>query len=174
MAYLVVAFPELNKTDFDIIQTYREHNDTLYFNLVEPHFTIVFPVMDISESQFVEEVQYQTAGINKFNFTIRCATINKDSFSSYYHTFLVPDEGFSKFVRLHDKMYSDKLINNLRLDIDYIPHIGIGNSNDKFVCKKMVDHWNSKDFSISGKISSLTILEYKNDILTKIKKLELK
>ena len=174
MAYLVLAFPELTKTDFDLIQEYRKRNDELYFNVVNPHFTIVFPTSDFSENEFVKEVTKQSTKFRTFDFTIRCATINKDAFSDYYHTFLVPDEGFSNIVKLHDKLYSNKLIGNLRLDIDYIPHIGIGNSNDKFICKKMVDNWNTSDFSISGKITQLTIVEYTNATVKKIQEIELK
>lgn len=110
----------------------------------------------------------------KFDFIIRCATINKDAFSDYYHIFLVPDEGYSRIIKLHDKLYSDKLKNNLCLDLDFIPHIGIGNSIDKYTCKKMVDEWNEKDFSISGRITHLTIVNYKNSIVTELEDIELK
>jgi len=91
----------------------------------------------------------------------------------YFHAFLVPDEGYSNIVKLHDKLYGDKLQNNLRLDLDFVPHIGIGNSRDKYLCKKMVDEWNRKEFSISGKITLLTIVSYENDTVTKIEEIEL-
>lgn len=59
-------------------------------------------------------------------------------------------------------MYSDTFKENHRLDIDFIPHIGIGNSTDRETVKAWVDEWNSKDFSIIGQISFLTILQYEN------------
>ncbi|MGB9772354.1 MAG: 2'-5' RNA ligase family protein [Candidatus Kapaibacteriota bacterium] len=173
MAYLVLAYPKLTSDDFTKIQNYRKKNDELFFKIVDPHFTIVFPVFDISEDKFIEEVKQKSTNIAKFDFVIRCATINKDAFNDYFHTFLVPDEGYSKIVKLHDKLYSDKLKDYLRLDIDFIPHIGIGNSKDKNSCKKMVDEWNKKDFSISGKITHLTIVNYENDRVTKIEEIEL-
>lgn len=74
-------------------------------------------------------------------------------------------KGYSRIVKLHDKLYSEKLKSNLRLDIDFVPHIGIGNSKDKFSCKKMVDQWNEKEFSISGKITHLTVVNYENDTI---------
>jgi hypothetical protein len=174
MAYLVIAYPALAKEDFDKIQHYREQYDALYFNVVEPHFTIVFPVSDVSEDELIREVRDKATNLTKFGFAIRCATINKDTFSDYFHTFLVPDEGFSNIVKLHDKLYSDQLKDNLRLDIDFIPHIGIGNAKDKFLCKKMVDDWNAKEFSIVGTITHLTVVKYENDRVTKIEDIELK
>jgi hypothetical protein len=175
MAYLVIAYPDLTKNDFDKIQHYREQNDKLFFKIVDPHFTIVFPIFDMTENEFVNEVRLQATNIEKFSFKIRCSTINKDRFSDHYHAFLVPDEGFSNIVKLHDKMYCDKLRDNLRLDIDFIPHIGIGNSLDKFFCKSMVDEWNSIDFLIAGSISKLTIVKYENDKgITEIENINLK
>lgn len=173
MALLVLAYPQLITNDFDKIQSYRKANDELYFKVVQPHFTIVFPVFDVLEDELVEEVREKASHWSRFNFTIRCATINKDAFSEYFHTFLVPDEGYSQIVKLHDKLYSNKLKDNLRLDIDFVPHIGIGNSIDKFACKKMVDEWNGQEFSISGSITHLTVVKYENDTVTKIEEIEL-
>jgi 2'-5' RNA ligase len=174
MAYLVLAYPELRHEDFELIQDYRKKNDELYFKIVNPHFTIVFPVFDVSQDEFINEIKQNSKDINKFDFTIRCATINKDAFNDYFHAFLVPDEGYSKFVKLHDVLYSDKLKGNLRLDLDFVPHIGIGNSKNKFSCKEMVDEWNRKEFSISGKIKYLTIVNYENDTVTKLHEIELR
>lgn len=174
MAYLVLAYPELTNENFDRIQSYRKDSDELFFKVVKPHFTIVFPVFDIPIEVFTREIKDKSVNLAKFDFIIRCATINKDTFSDYFHTFLVPDEGYSKIVKLHDKLYSDKLKNNLRLDLDFKPHIGIGNSIDKYACKKMVDEWNSIDFSISGRITHLTIVNYENNIVTELENIELK
>jgi hypothetical protein len=174
MGYLVLAYPDLTKSDFDKIQHYRELNDKLFFKSVAPHFTIVFPVFDKTETEFINEVKLQVTNVKKFGFNIRCSTINKDSFSEHYHSFLVPDEGFSNIVKLHDKLYCDKLKDNLRLDIDFIPHISIGNSLDKNLCKSMVDEWNRNDFSIAGSVSKLTIVKYENDKITEIENINLK
>lgn len=174
MAYLVLAYPKLTIENFDRIQNYRKHNDELYFEVVNPHFTIVFPVFDISKEEFIEEIKVTSANFEKFDFVIRCSTINKDAFSKYFHAFLVPDEGYSKIIKLHDKLYSGKLKENLRLDLDFVPHIGLGNSINNSDCKKMVDEWNEKDFSISGRITHLTIVNYENNIVTDLEHIELK
>ncbi len=173
MAYLVIAYPQLSIEDLKQIQDYRSQNDALYYNVIAPHFTLVFPVFDVSENDFIDEVRTKAKYFEKTRFTIRCAVINKDAFSDYFHTFLVPDEGFSKIVKWHDILYSDKLKNNLKLDIDFIPHITIGNSTDKFLCKKMVDTWNEKEFEISGLITHITIIKYENSIVSHIEEIEL-
>ncbi len=173
MSYLLLAYPQLAKQDVELIDSYRKVNDELFYNVVDPHFTLVFPVFDTLLEDFVAEVKSKIEGLTKFGFTMRCATINKDAFSDYFHAFIVPDEGFSNIVKMHDRFYSGKLINNLRLDIDFIPHIGIGNSKDKWLCKKMVDEWNEKEFAISGTIARLTIVKYEDGVVTTIEDIEL-
>lgn len=163
MAFLILAYPQLSSDDFAMIQDYRKDHDGLYYQVVDPHFTIVFPVLDMPEEIFVSEAIEKASGSGKIDFAIRCATVNKDAFSTYYHTFLVPDEGYSRIVKLHDKMYSGKLMDQLRLDIDFVPHIGIGNSTDKYKCKSMADEWNKQSFCIKGHISKLEIVRYENN-----------
>lgn len=49
MTLLVVEFPGIEKADHYLIQRLRAVNDELYFQLVKPHFTFVFPAnADIS------------------------------------------------------------------------------------------------------------------------------
>ena len=141
MSLLAIAYPDLSKSDEDFIQNFRKEHDKFY-EMVQPHFALVFPLIDFSAADFTTEIKNQMRDVKPINFSIRCTTVNKDAFSELYHVFLVPDEGFSGIVKLHDKLYNDKLIENRRLDIDYIPHIGIGNSNDKWLCKKLADEWN--------------------------------
>lgn len=172
VGYLVIAYPKLAPDDFEKIQRYRERHDLL-FNVVEPHFTIVFPVFDLQSRDFIEEIKTNAKNISRFDFAIRCATINKDAFNKLFHVFLVPDEGYSRIVRLHDTLYHGKLKPYLRLDLDYIPHITIGNCRDKHQCKQMVDDWNKEEFLIRGTIAELTVVKYEDGIVTKLTPVEL-
>jgi 2'-5' RNA ligase len=174
MAYLVLAYPEISNSDFQIIQDYRKVNDELFYDVVKPHFTLVFPVFSLSETDFIAEIKKQTIHLTCFNFSIRCSTVNKDAFSDYYHTLLVPDEGYSNIIKIHDKLYGNKLIDELRLDIDFVPHIAIGNSLDKNKCKRMTDEWNNKNFEINGRVTKLTIVAFENNVVSKLTEIKLK
>lgn len=173
MLYLVLAYPNISKEDFQFIQDYRKKHDPKYYSLVQPHFTIVFSTSNFSEKEFITEVEKQVNGIKKFKFSIKCATINQDDSKDFYHEFLVPEEGYSNIVKLHDKLYSGKFYNNLRFDIDFIPHIGIGNSDNVHVCKKRVDELNSKNIEINGSVNAIDIVEYAQNKITTIKKIPL-
>ena len=168
----VVAYPELANADLEVIQECRRAHNSLY-NVIGPHFTIVFSVTDMSAADFIAEIKKQAANTTAIRCCMRCATINNDAFSNNYDAFLVPDEGFSQVTKLHDKLYSGKIAHHHRLDISYIPHLSIANSPDPKVIKKIVDRWNEKEFAIEGIISSLDIINYENRIITTIEKVVL-
>jgi len=163
MAFAVVAYPVLDNKDYKFIQDYRRLNDPFLYSVIEPHFTLVFPVMNINADDFIAEIIKQSVSHNSFNFIIRCAVVNKDSFLDYSHTLLVPDDGFSNIVKLHDKLYEGILLEERRLDIDYIPHIGIGTSKDIYDCKRMANELNDLQLEICGSIDKLTIVKFEDN-----------
>jgi 2'-5' RNA ligase len=134
---------------------------------------LVFAIHDIKEAEFTDEARKQVAGVKAFSFEINVATINLDNSGEYYHEFLVPDAGYSNVVKLHDKLYTDKFANHLRYDIDFIPHIGIGNSNDVKESKIRVDELNAQDISIKGEVNSIDVIEYRDDSIRTIEKFKL-
>lgn len=173
MAFLVLGYPEITENDFEWIQEIRKTNDELYYNVVKPHFTIVFPTIKFTKESFIQEI-YNKIKIKSeaINFELKCAVINRDDFINTWHVFLVPDKGFSDIVKIHDILYSDLLRDELRLEIDFIPHIGIANSKDVNKCKILTDDLNSGNFNIAGKLEELSIVNYENgkvDLLEKIK-----
>ena len=173
MAYGVLAYPAISEKDYRGIQTFRKAHDELYFSVAEPHFAFVFPVFDVDRESFIREVSEKAKGVRQIDFEIRCSTVNKDAFLDYFHLLLVPDQGYSAIVKLHDRLYSGLLFGNLRLDIDFIPHVGIANSKDSLAVKRWADQWNQEDFLIKGSIEKLTIIEYTDNILTNLEDIDL-
>ena len=173
MAYLVVAYPKLEQSDFDFIQNYREQNDSRYFSVIEPHITLVFAINDIDKDNFVNEVKNKIAGIKAFNFEIKVSTLNQNDDGKYYHEFLVPDTGYSNIVKLHDKLYSGLFAPHLRIDIDFIPHIGIGNSDEAQISKQRIDKLNDQGVFISGRVDSVDVIEFANGKVTTLETISL-
>jgi len=173
MAYLVLAYPELSKDDYDWIQSIRKDYDELNYGIVEPHFTIVFPSSYKDDSAFVDEIVRLVSGIKSFEFCISCALINKDAFNDYWHVFLTPDKGFSNIVKLHDKLYSDALYDSLLMDIQFVPHISIASSTDQIRCKRLADDLNAREMLIVGRVKSIDIVWNEGDIVTSLRREEL-
>src|SRR2546423_12783357 len=136
MALLVLAYPRIAHEDFVWLQAIRAQHDERYFALVAPHFTLVFPMTSVSRTDFSAHVRQQAAGIEAISFVARCAIVVADDGKKFSHVFLVPDEGFSEIVKLHDRLYAGLFAPELRLDITFIPHIGVGNAADAGACKR--------------------------------------
>ncbi len=107
-----------------------------------------------------EHVRERSRGFGPIPFALRCATIVKDAFNEYTHTFLIPDEGHGAMVRLHDALYRGRLADRLRLDLPYIPHIGIGSSTNPTACKDLADELNSRALAVEGTIRELEIATF--------------
>lgn len=121
---------------------------------------MVFQIHDLPQNVFCEHVARIAATVESFSFVCRYAMVHDDDSSDDYYVFLVPDEGFSKFSRLHDALYAGPLAPNLRLDIPYVPHIGIATLKDAPECKKLADDLNRLGLSISGEVEEITVVEY--------------
>jgi len=63
MSLLVLAYPKISREDFDWIQAVRAQHDARYYELVAPHFTLVFQVSGIEQSVFIEHVGRQVEGV---------------------------------------------------------------------------------------------------------------
>ena len=173
ISLLVLAYPELTIKDRNWIDNFRKKHDPLFYGIVDPHFTIVFPTFGIEQNDFVAEVEEKSKKIHKFDFTIRCALMNNDRLSDYYYIFLSPDEGNSNIVKMHDILYSGKLRKTLRLDIDFFSHIAIGSTKDEDKCKELIDYVNNSDITINGSINSLNIISYGDKKIENIKEIRL-
>ncbi len=160
MAICVVSYPTLSSEDFDWIQSIRRQHDHLFFDVVAPHFTIVFPTDDVEESILIEHVTQNLCTVTAFDFVCRCAILGDLSYMEHAHIFLVPDEGFSNLVRLHDQLYTGVLKTQLRLDLPYIPHIGVASIANVSAGKVLVDQLNCEEFELRGRVDTLDVIGY--------------
>lgn len=160
MFHLVIAYPVLSRADHDWIQAYRRANDARYFAVVDPHFTLVFPLADLAREVFVAEAKRRARGLNRFDFALRAATISRDDSGGCFHEFLVPDEGNSDLIRMHDRLYSGVFAPHLRFDLDFVPHLGIGNADTAMESKARIDRLNHAGVDIRGTVETLDVVAY--------------
>jgi 2'-5' RNA ligase len=173
MALLAVAYPHLSPTDYAWIQTLRQHHDP-HPTLIAPHFTLVFPTSTLDQTLFIDHITAQAEHVHAIPLLIQCAMIVKDAFSPQTHLFLVPDQGYSHLVKLHDTLYSGILAQALRLDVPFIPHITVGAHTNPHVCKKAADQINHQAICIRGHIDQVDILTYENHSVSTVKQIGLR
>jgi len=173
MALAVVNYPTLSKSDFQWIQDVRKEHDKLFYGVVDPHFTLVFPTENIGLDSFINHIKNVSSKYKPFQFICRCVTVGDPDFLDHSHVFMIPDEGFSEIVKLHDAFYKGILESELRLDLPFVPHIGVASNPSSIMCKKIVDKLNQQDFEISGKVENLNIVEYDGESTKTIEQIKL-
>ncbi|MDH3711170.1 MAG: 2'-5' RNA ligase family protein [Cyclobacteriaceae bacterium] len=173
MAFAVVNYPTLSESDFTWIQHIRKKHDRLFYRIVDPHITFVFPTENIELDTFTNHIKSVSSKFNSFTFVCRCVTIGDPDFWEHAHVFMIPDEGFSTIVKLHDAFYRGILEKELRLDLPFVPHIGVASYPSPEQCKKVVDGLNQRDFQIIGKVQSLDIIEFDGESTKTIDQIEL-
>lgn len=115
--FAVVFFPTIH---IDTIDTFRAKYDA-HWHIIPPHITIVSPISDISENQFIEHIEMITKDVK--SFSIQLTGLSK-SFDDYL--FLQVKEGHEEIVNLHDKLYSEILAASIPTDFSFDPHITLG------------------------------------------------
>lgn len=173
MALAVVNYPTLSDDDFVWIQSVRREHDPLYFDVIGPHFTLVFPTDAVSEAILIDHVQRHARATAPFEVVFRCAILGDPDFQDHAHAFLIPDEGFSDVVHLHDRLYTGPLASELRLDLPFLPHVGIANAPTPEACKSIVDDLNAEAFEIRGHVETVSVVGYDGETVWTIEQLPL-
>jgi 2'-5' RNA ligase len=172
MALLALSYPSITNQQRQWIQEIRQEYDPLY-DVVAPHFTLVFPTSMWDAHAFGAHLRRHAQGHSPIAFTLRCAIVVKDLLGEHTQTFLVPDQGFSEIVKLHDALYAGDLARELRLDIPFIPHITVASALDPTVCKRVADAINQQNIAISGTLHMIDITEHANRTVTTLERLPL-
>jgi hypothetical protein len=161
-----LCYPSLTEGDRLFIDEFRQEHDIPFRDVVAPHFTMVFGCSDLPIAAYREHVAEVAHSQAVINFSIRYAMLGDDDSNGNYYVFLVPDEGYSGISKLHDKLYQGPLAPALRLDIPYIPHIGIATIPDAVRIKALCDQLNTIGINIQGQINAITVSSYDGSKIT--------
>lgn len=171
MKNVVLSYPVISKPDYDGVQDLRKNHDRLY-RVVEPHFTLVFPTTKLSATELIRHTKLKSSGAHKIAITLSKATVVEDDSKAFFHTFLIPSEGGKEIVELHDLLYGGDLASELRLDIPFISHVGVG-TGDASSMQKLADKINAEGINIVGSIDALTVASYDGKTVNDIEKIPL-
>jgi 2'-5' RNA ligase len=155
-----LAYPELNRDDREAIVEFRRLHDQAFFDVVNEHWTLIFPISGVSKEDLSRHIVQVVSRHAPIDFVIRYAIVHDDDFSDNYYIFLVPDEGFSAISRLHNDLASGVLQRFRRIDLPYVPHIAVATSKDVWHLKQLVGNWNEAKRDISGRIKEITLSDY--------------
>lgn len=167
-----LCYPTLSDNDHAFIRSFRRKHDLPFREVVEHHFTIVFGISDIPTEQYIEHIRAKLLGQRRIDFVCRYAALGDDSESDDFYVFLTPDEGLSGICGLHDKLYSGELKKYHRVEIPYIPHIGMATLPDAQKIQSLCDELNNNSLAIAGTLEAATICEYDGTKVMDIERIE--
>ena len=173
MSYVVIGYPKLDPKDYDWIQSIRKKYDLRQYSVVKPHVTFIFPTSKLDSKSLIEHVSTKGTVIKAFQVKFDSARVIEDDSKTYFHAFLIPSIGYEEINFLHDILYTGLLKSELRLDIPFIPHLGIANDTDETVMDKLATIINKDSISISGTIDSLSVCEYDGNKVTDLQTIDL-
>jgi len=173
MPYLVIAYPTLSQQDQQWIQQLRTQHDRELASVVAPHFTLVFPLVDVDSDKLIAHVKAQVEHWPPISFVLRCALPIPDGAGEGTSVFLVPEEGFSALVKLHDALYRGILASSLRLDLPFLPHLTVGKTSDPWQAKALADQLNQQSPAISGRLEALDVIKYEQMTVETLERLPL-
>ena len=160
MPIAIVAFPDLSHENYQWIDKLRQKYSELAYEPLNPHFTLVFPITDaISRKKTIKHVDRIEKQTKSIQFKIRCAVPSPDWISKRNYVFLVPDEGFSELIRLHDALYTNIFEPYLSRRISFIPHITIGHCDVPQLARKISLEINEENIEFTGAINQLDLLD---------------
>jgi len=160
MSYVVLAYPKIAANDYEWVQSIRKQYDPRQYTVVKPHVTIVFPTSKLDKASLITHVRSKVTTLKAFDIKFESSIVVEDDSKTYYHAFLIPSLGYDEITFLHDISYTESLESELRSDIPFIPHLGIGNDDDRNVMEKLAGKINNRGVTISGRINQLTVAEY--------------
>lgn len=141
----ILIFPKID--NIDIIQRTRLKYDKLA-KKINPHITIVFPFEDeITNEELYNKLILLTNNIECFNISLKGIVLTNDKY-----VILKVVTGSDKIKELHDCIYKNVFPEYLRDDIEYIPHMTLGQAND-------LTEFSQFCFEFNGTVDSIFIEE---------------
>lgn len=160
MSFVVIAYPKISPEDFEWIQNIRRDNDPMMYDVVKPHVTFIFPTSKLGANKLEMHVKNNLGKTKSFSVRFDSTKVVEDDSKTYTHTFLIPSTGFDEITVLHDILYVGEMASELRLDIPYIPHMGIGTSPNVDKMNQLATDLRGQDRAIEGVIDELVVCEY--------------
>ena len=172
MSLCVLSYPNIERKDFDWIQSLRSRHEKTAYALVKPHVTLVFPSKAVSDDVFIKHVRGVASQTEPISLVIRCAAVNPGATADFWNVFLVPDEGYSNIVKLHSRLYTGPLASELRYDLSYVPHITVAGRSDPQACRDLADEINSKNICIRGRLDTADIVAFEPGTLSTLEQVD--
>lgn len=169
----MLAFPALDPSHTQRIESARANRDDLSRASVPLHFTLVFATDAIERDALAEHVRGTTQAFRPIRFDTPTNDVVWDPKVELWLFQLLPERGAEQIAELHDSLYSGLLAPELRTDIPYAPHITVVASKRKDDCISAQAALDERRSPIAGSINALDVVEYDGANVTTVSRIDL-
>lgn len=165
MSIAIIASPNMQDEYYQWIDDLRRKYPELGYDLIKPHFTLVYPITDSTDpNKVITHVNNIAVQTQAFQFVIASAVPapGSDWKSKANYVFLVPDEGFSNFIRLHGVLSTNIFEADPIDEIPFLPHLTIGYCDNAQLTRQICLEINQQGIKFIGRITQLLMIEQKN------------
>lgn len=120
------------------IEGVRARHDPQH-DMVEAHFTLVFPTDKVSLVGSSEHAEEIARGMSPISFRLADVRAVRDHDAHRSLVFLIPDQGDSEIRALHDALYEGEFKSSLRTDIPYLPHVTVASFAEHYVAEELCE-----------------------------------
>lgn len=160
MKLAVVAYPQLDPETAASIESFRASHDP-NAHRISAHFTIVFPA-EADAAAVAEEVRRVAASSAPIAFSLaRVGAL--PGIDGRCYVVLEPAEGRAAIETIHDRLYAGVLADQLRRDVDYVPHVTVASGEDAEGCGRLADDLRAAWRPAAGRIAELVLLDLDED-----------
>jgi len=152
----VVGRPMLKPADRAWITALSDRHGGNAVPEIGAHVTLVFPTDTADATTATGHLAAVAGDTPPLALGFRCAVPMPGAGGSW--VYLVPDEGFSGLVRLHDRLYTGPFAEALRLDLPFIPHVTLGRIAEAKLAKALADDLNAQEPEILGRLETIELL----------------
>lgn len=168
MALAIVAFPEIPASERAWMEGLRRTHLPSPDSDIAPHVTLVFPAAFNAGDDLTMHMLGVAGSTQPFDAVFRIASPVVDPLRGGWTVQLLPDEGLSKLMRLHDFLYTGPVADHLSLDIPYVPHMTLARTTTAQQAKALAEDLNSDIIEVEAGFKTLDVLRVDGGTVTKV------
>lgn len=157
----VLAYPQFEPSVAERIRRFRTENEPARAELVPPHVTLVFGLMNIRLHGFLAHCEAVASRSSQFEVSFVSEEIAHDPFEKTHKLLLVSSTGSSQLAALHDQLYEGVQRAERKVDIPYRPHMTIATNPDRTIIGRLETSFLG-GFPLLGTIQALEVVKLEN------------
>jgi 2'-5' RNA ligase len=167
MPLAIVTFPEIPADERVWIEELRKTHLSAPEADVAPHVTLVFPAEIANDENLLMHMFGACGSTQPIDARFCIAAPMADPLNGGWTVQLLPDQGLSKLMRLHNFLYTGPIAEHLNLDVPYVPHLTLARTATGPQANALCEELNSNVIEVEARFSTVDILAIDGDTVTK-------